>query len=236
MASGKKLIYFSVIFLLLILLSTGIIYYWVILPSRVIFNAGEKIVNGISDAFDFSPRITTENTVIFEEQAAIFEVAVYSQRLVYDYEYSNTWMGSTKELHLRGIYLAKYGFNLKEQKFTVDISKQVSDSGSGYDLTFQIPEPVLLSFETDNYRVILDKDGWWNRFDKNDREQAVNTMREAARIKAVSLDYRNKVKESIESQIKIMIAGLPLEIPLGKVSFQWQNQPSVKELDNLHGK
>ncbi len=235
MASGKKLIFYSIFFVLIVLFSIGAFYYLIILPSRILINASETIVNGFADTFNFSPRITTENTVIIEEQAAILEVAVYSQRLVHDYEYTNTWLGSTKELHLRGIYLAKYGFNLKNQDFSINISEDDSTSGSSYILTFVIPEPILLSFEMENYRIIQDKDGWWNKIDKTEREIAVNLLRGAAKEKALSLNYRNKVKESIESQLKIMMAEIPLQIRIRQINFVWKDHLSLNDIEKISG-
>ena len=223
----KTILYVSV-FLILVLFATVIFYYWFVMPSRLVRDAGEKIANGLSDAFNFSPRISIKNTVVFEEDAAILEVAVYSQRVVYDYDYCNTWMGSTKKLYLRGIYIAKYGFNFKEQHFSIHINEDDTQPEPVYNLIFAIPEPVLLSFETDNYRVIRDKAGWWNKFEETERENAINTMRELARIRAESIDYRNKVKNSFESQLKIMIEELPLDIQIGQMSFNWQHD-NLKE-------
>lgn len=218
----KKILYLSIIIVFLSL-SSGIFYYWIIKPSRVLLNASEKIAEGVADAFNFSPKISIKNSVVIEENAAILEVALLSQRITYDYEYTNTWMASTKELHLRGVYLAKYGFDLKNQDFSINIAENDSLSDSGYNLTFAIPEPLLLSFETETYRIIQDRDGWWNKFNKTEREIAVNTLRGAAKEKALSLDYQNKVKESIESQLKIMIAELPLNIQISQINFIWQD-------------
>jgi hypothetical protein len=189
----------------------------------MLFNASEQIVNGFSEVFNLSPRITTENTIIIEEQAAILEVALYSQRMVHDFEYTNTWMGSTKRLHLRGVFLAKYGFNLKNQNFSLDIAEDDSSSDSEYMLTFKLSDPILLSFEMENYRIIEDKDGWWNKINKTEREIAVNRLRGDAREEALSMDYQNNVKNSLESQFKILIAELPLEIRIGNISFIWQD-------------
>ena len=225
----KKILYLSIILVFLIL-GAGIFYYWIVLPSKLVLDASEKIAEGVADAFNFSPKISIKNSVVFEENAAILEVALFSQRIIYDYEYNNTWMGSTKELHLRGVYLAKYGFNLKKQNFSININEDNSNFDSVYNLIFVIPEPVLLSFETDNYRIIRDRDGWWNKIDENERETAVNSVREAARKKALSLDYRNKVKDSIESQLKMMIEELPLDIQIGQINIIWQD----KSLDEMH--
>ena len=223
MKINKKLIFYLFFAIVFFVFSIGAFYYLVILPSRILIDASETIVKGFAETFNFTPRITTENTVIIEEQAAILEVAVYSQRLVHDSEYTNTWLGSTKELHLRGIYLAKYGFNLKNQDFSINISKDDSMSGSSYILSFVMPEPILLSFEMENYRIIQDKDGWWNKINKTEREIAVNLLRGTAKEKALSQDYRNKVKESIESQLKIMMAELQLEIQIEQINFIWQD-------------
>ena len=229
MSSQNKILKYSLTFILIVAFGFGAIYFLIILPSQMVFKASEQIVNGFSEAFNLTPRITTENTVIFEEQAAILEVALYSQRLVHDFEYTNTWMGSTKQLHLRGVFLAKYGFNLKNQKFSLDIAKSDSSSESEYNLNFLMPDPILLSFEMENYRIIEDRDGWWNKINKTEREIAVNRLRGAAMEEALSANYKDNVKNSLESQFKIMISELPLEIRIGHINFIWQDT----NLENL---
>ncbi|MBN2425695.1 MAG: DUF4230 domain-containing protein [Calditrichaceae bacterium] len=230
----KAVLYLTVV-LFAAAFGTGIFYYFIVKPSEVVVNAGKKIADGVAAAFDFSPRISIKNTVVYEEKAAILEVAVYSQRVIYDYEYSDTWLGSTKEMHLRGFYLAKYGFNLKKQDFSINISESDNNGGKFYQLTFMIPEPLLLTFETENYRVIRDREGWWNSFKEQDRENAVNSMREAARRKAISLEYRDQVKNALESQLKTMIKELSLDIEFNQINFVWQSieLEGLPKLDSL---
>ena len=133
------------------------------------------------------------------------------------------------------MYLAKYGFNLKNQDFSINIAEDDSLSGSQYNLTFTIPDPILLSFEMENYRIIQDKDGWWNKINKTEREIAVNRLRGAAREEALSTDYQNKVKDSIKSQLKMMIMELPLEIKIKQINFVWQDEANINVIENKSG-
>ncbi len=213
-------------------LGGGLFYYWIVKPTEIVLDAGEKIANGIADAFNFTPQVSVRNTIIFEEQAAILEVAVLSQRIVHDYEYRDTWMGSTKELHLRGVYMAKYGFDLKNQNFIIHIAENDSSIDDTYKLIFRIPDPILLSFETEDYMVLLDKDGWWNYFNENEREKAVNIMRNEARSRALSLKFKNRVKTSLETQFKLLVDSLPLEIRIAHIEFMWQNIDTDFKLQN----
>ena len=224
MISGKRLIVYSLVFILVLVFGVGAVYFLIILPSQMVFKASEQLVNGFAEAFNIYPRVTNENTIIIEEQTAILEVALYSQRFVHDFEYTNTWMGSRKRLHLRGVFLAKYGFNLKNQDFSIDIAKDDSSFGSEYKLTFILPDPILLSFEMENYRIIEDQDGWWNKINKTEREIAVNRLRGDAIEAAQSVDNQNNVKNSVESQFKIMIAELPLEIRIADIIFIWKDR------------
>ncbi|MEJ2055188.1 MAG: hypothetical protein P8X42_14830, partial [Calditrichaceae bacterium] len=64
---------------------------------------------------------------------------------------------------------------------------------------------------------------------------AVNTMREAARIKALSVDYRKKVKDSIESQIKVMMSDIDLNIHIGRITFEWEQLPRLREIKEMTG-
>jgi hypothetical protein len=211
---------------------TGLFYYWIVKPSQLVLDAGEKIAEGVAAAFDFTPRVTTKNTIIYEEKAAILEVAVYSQRIIYDYEYTNTWLGSTKELMLKGVYLAKYGFNLKKQNFTINITEDKSAPQGGYNLTFNMPQPILLSLETETYRVIRDRDGWWNKIKEEDREDAVNFMLKGAKEKALTDDYRDRVKSALEEQLQLITAGLQLEIRINQITFNWKEEIPEEE---IHG-
>jgi len=223
----NKLKIYVILTIIAVVFGGGIFYYWIVNPSKMVIRAGERIAQNMAAAFDFAPRITVDNTVIFEEPAAIIEVAFFSRRLVHDFRYRNTWLGSTKELNFRGVYLAKYGFNIREQNFMLNISEADSAVSGIYDLTFVLPEPVLLSFETEDFKILRDEDGWWNSVTAAEREKAVNDMRNSARSKALSAENTEQAKKAIKAEMVKLIRDMPLEIRIGQIEFQWREMPAA---------
>ncbi len=233
----NKLKLYIILAIITVVFGGGIFYYWIVNPSKMVIRAGEQIAQGMAAALDFAPHITVDNTVIFEEPASIIEVAFFSRRLVHDFRYRNTWLGSTKELNFRGVYLAKYGFNIREQNFMLNISEANSADSEIYRLTFVLPEPVLLSFETEDFKILRDEDGWWNSVTASEREKAVNDMRNSARSKALSAENTEQAKTAIQAELIKLIRNLPLEIRIGQIEFQWREMPAADQLtpDSLSG-
>jgi len=169
---------------------------------RMLVEAPTKLAHATADGlrtlFQVTPRVKINETVVIEQNSPILEVATVSRRLFADHDWSHTWLGSTKSLHVRGAFTAKAGFNL-QKPFEITITP------SPLGVTARLPDPELLSLQMDSFEVVQDENGWWNRLTEEDRTTAVNTLREIARTKAEQSGILDEVKRSAEERIRELV-------------------------------
>lgn len=191
MASDRRILYGSIAIGVLILMA-GAAFYSVFLKAPA--DLARATAEGFREAFNVTPRVTIEETVVIEQTAPILELATVQRSLVIDEEWSHTWLGSTKVLRLRGAFTAKAGFDLR-QPFSVAIQKRPLVA------TTSLPPPKLLSLQMDSYDVLHDEDGWWNRISNSDREQAVGRLQETARTKVLAAGLLEEARTSAVERI-----------------------------------
>ncbi len=161
---------------------------------------------GIKELFNFTPRVTINQTVVIEQSAPIMEVATIAQQVMVDHAWSHTWLGSTKTIRLIGTFTAKAGFDLKEP-FTIAIEK------NPLRVRASLPPPKLLSLTMDSYRIALDESGWWNRVTDTDREAAVRDLQATARARAEGSGILEEARTTAEQRIREIVErnGAPVE-------------------------
>jgi hypothetical protein len=98
-------------------------------------------------------------------------------------------------MELYGVFTAKAGFDLK-QPFIVRIQK------SPPKLFVHLPEPKLLSLEMDNYHILRDEDGYWNKIDTTEREAAMDHLKTNARQKVLASPLLSEAKTELEKRIQ----------------------------------
>jgi len=149
---------------------------------------------GIKEAFNFTPRVMIDETVVIQEAAPIAEIAVVQRPMLVDYRWTHTWLGSTKTLHMQGTFVAKAGFNLREP-FTIRIDRR------SRDVSTILPKPRLLSLEMTGYRILEDESGWWNAISDGDRETAVRQLNDTARRQALSSGLLADAQQTARARI-----------------------------------
>jgi hypothetical protein len=108
-------------------------------------------------------------------------------------------LGSTKRLRLRGTFAAKAGFDL-QGNLRVEIDPQ--------DLRVQIvlPPPRVLGVEMLSYKA-EEEDGFWNKLNPQEREEAVNALLTSARATAeADTGLRDEAQRMLEFQIAETVA------------------------------
>ena len=163
-------------------------------PAELAHAAAE----GIRTLFQVTPRVTVNETVIIEQTSPILEIATISRPILVDYEWSHSWLGSTKTIHLRGTFTAKAGYDLK-QPFEIAISSPP------LKVKARLPDPQLLSLQTDSLVVLQDENGWWNRLTEEDRTGALSALHTLARQKALATGMLDEVRTSAEARIRELI-------------------------------
>ena len=192
MFSNRKII--LVILLLITLCIAGYVFL-VIIPRHAVeqtYAGAKKIGKDLQEAFQFTPEITVNNTIVIKQQTAILELATMSQKFHHRYQWSNTLMGSKKEIEIDGTYEAKVGFDLNE-KFSIHIADGKA--------SVVFPEPKLLSLESLGDIRFQDQHGLWNWINEEDRSKAINAFTTDARTFAEQADFTQEAAAVMQKKL-----------------------------------
>ena len=157
------------------------------------------VADSFRSAFNFQPQVRINDIVILEQSAPIAELAMESKRVLAQHSYESTWVYSTKTMEIYGVFTAKAGFDLK-QPFIVRIQKAPPK------LFVHLSEPKLLSLEMDNYHILRDEDGYWNKIDATEREAAMDHLKTNARQKVLASPLLSEAKAELEKRIQEIVA------------------------------
>jgi hypothetical protein len=169
---------------------------FVYIPSRVAqqtYDGARQIGSDIAKVFNITPQVTVNNTVVLQEQTPVLELATVSQKFRHHYDWTNTWLGSTKKINIQGTFEAKAGFDLRE-KFAVDIN---SDKA-----VVTLPPPKLLSLEPSGDVRFTDENGVWNWVDAADRSRAMNAFTRDARRYGQEARFVEQAKTEMENTLR----------------------------------
>lgn len=187
----------------LLLIGGSIVAYRLLIKAPV--ELAHATADGIREMFQVTPQVSVNEIIIIEQATPILELGTVSRQMIVDHEWSHSWLGSTKTLHVRGIFKAAAGYNLKEP-FSIEIT---SDP---LKITARLPEPRLLSVQMDSFMVVTDESGWWNRITEADRSDAVNVLVSLAKRRAEASGILNDVRTSAEDRIRELVQRNGVEI------------------------
>ena len=193
MFSNRKII---LIILLLVTLSITAYVLIVYIPTQVAqrsYEGAKQLGRDFKEAFQFTPEVTVNNTVVLQQQTPILELATISQKFQHNYAWTNTWLKSTKTITITGTFEAKAGFDLN-QKFTININEE--------NATVILPHPKLLSLESMGDIKFKDEHGWWNPIKSEDRTAAINAFNNDAKRYAAQADFVKDAQQAFETKIR----------------------------------
>lgn len=187
----------KIILLIVLLITATIAAYWIIvvIPSRLAqrtYDGARQIGSDFARAFSFTPEVTVNNTVVLMQQSPVLELATLSQKFQHRYEWTNTWLRSTKKISIQGSFEAKAGFDLRK-KFTIQIN---DDKAIVY-----LPPPELLSIQSLDDVKFTDENGAWNWVNMEDRSKAMNAFTADARKYATNAGFVDAARESMVKQL-----------------------------------
>jgi hypothetical protein len=208
---NRKLVLGSVF---LIALAIAAYVLLVVIPGKVAqqaYDGAKRLGKDIENAFNFTPEVTVNNTVVLQQQSPILELATLSQTFQHQYKWTNTWLKSTKEIRISGTFVAKVGFNL-DRRFAV----QVDDDKA----TVFLPEPIILSLEPQGDVKFEDENGIWNLVKDEDRSRALNAFQLDGRRYAQQADFVAQAKTEAEKKISDI-----LKLHVKEVQFVYVTEP-----------
>lgn len=193
MFTDRKL-FLVTVFLIVVSITTYMLLVYI--PGRIAEQAYEgarQIGRDIASVFQVTPEVTVNNTVVLQQQTPILELATISQKFQHHYDWTNTWLGSTKKINIKGTFEAKAGFDL-HQRFSIDIN---SDKA-----VVILPEPKLLSMEPSGDVRFTDESGVWNWVDADDRSKAINAFTKDARKYGNEAKFVEQAKSEMEKKLR----------------------------------
>lgn len=196
MFSNRKII---LIIVLLLTFSFAAYFIVVIIPARLAektYEGAKQIGRDFREAFQFTPEVTVNNTIVLQQQTPILELATLSQKFQHHYVWTNTWLGSKKKIDITGTFEAKAGFDLNK-KFKIDIAEDKA--------VVTLPNPQLLSVEGLSDIIFRDEQGLWNWVNGQDRAAAVNAFTADARTYAAQAPFVGQAQKSVEDKIRAIL-------------------------------
>jgi hypothetical protein len=211
MFTDRKLLLLIIFFIVVSI--TGYVLL-VVIPTKIAersYAGARQIGQDIANAFQVTPEITVNNTVVLQQKSAILELATLSQKFEHRYDWTNTWLGSTKKINISGTFEAKAGFDLNK-KFSI----QITDNKA----VVILPSPQLLSVESQGDVKFADENGVWNWVDAMDRSKAMNAFTKDARRYAEQGGFIEQVKPEIEKKLKEILAAHEKDVEIRYASEQ----------------
>ncbi|MEJ1239184.1 DUF4230 domain-containing protein [Chryseolinea sp. T2] len=192
----------KIVLLILLVVTATIGAYWivVVIPTRLAektYEGAKQIGRDFAKVFSFTPEVTVNNTVVLLQQSPVLELATLSQKFEHHYDWTNTWLGSTKKIGIKGGFEAKVGFDLRK-KFSIQIN---DDKAIVY-----LPPPQLLSIQPLDNVTFTDESGVWNWVSMEDRSKAMNAFTADARKYAAGAGFTDAARESMVKQLTEILA------------------------------
>jgi hypothetical protein len=137
-----------------------------------------KIKNAFVDLFQLEPRISVNETAVFDQTKTALELVVVDRDTEITRDTAQTWLGSTKNIRIHATYRVKAGF---------DLSHKLEVNLAGQEVNIKIPKASILSVEPLAVKVDELRNGLWNKIQPEDIDRELKEMPEMARAKAASL-------------------------------------------------
>ncbi len=195
-SSTAKILVAASVALGVVLIAAAVAFYLIVVKAPT--ELAHKTVDGIKEVFNFTPRVRIDQTIVMEQSAPIAELATVSKGVFVDHTWSHTWMGSTKTIEIQGTFTAKGGFDLR-QPFTISVVR------NPLRVLVDMPPARLLSVQLENYRVVRDEDGLWNRLTGKDREMAVSELNSQGKARAESSGLLEEVRSTAQTRIREIV-------------------------------
>jgi len=191
-------------------LLAAFLYHQTLRAPVEVFNVGadrfEKWMALASNALEktfgtaFQPRVTIGNRVVFEQASPALELTVVERPTVVERELNATFLGSTKRVRLRGEFLVKAGFDLR-QPFSAQLDR-AEKPGAPPTVRVTVPPARILGVESRRIEVLELQNGFWNRVQPGELEGEINSLAAQARSKAHGAHLPHDAEVALATQLR----------------------------------
>jgi hypothetical protein len=153
---------------------------------------GKDLRAAFIDIAHLQPRITINDRVYMEQTTPASELVVLSRRIEVEHEFLHTWVGSSKRVKLHGTFIAKAGFDLR-QNLSIDIRPE--------EIVVQLPHAQILGVEQEQVDVLAFENGLWNRISGQDLQSELSVLPQLAWKKAVASGLPAEAERTLQRQL-----------------------------------
>ncbi len=217
--SDTTIIIISILAFFLIIFGGTAWLFFVYFPHKTL-SLAKELASTVKNTFGLTPQVTINQKIIYNRTNEILQLAMIEQDFEVEHETSDSLLGSVKQIHLRGAYRAKIGFDL-QKGFNIKVHR------SGFfkpgQITLELPHAEILSIEPLNIEKHTTS-GLINWVTKKDIETAMQELAALAQDKASKLDMLADAEKRIENRLN--------EALLPKlVNFQLEHQIKFLETE-----
>ena len=177
---------------------------------------GKDLRSAFIDIAHLQPRITVNNRTVVDQAMPTAELAILERQLKVKREFLHTWDGSSKRIKLSGTFLAKAGFDLRQ-----DVAVEVRPD----EILIRLPHAQIVGVEEKNVDVLSLENGLWNRISGADLQNELAQLPEMARRQAeevslpadAELELQRQLSKRIRTRqpVKLVFANSPaIESPV----------------------
>ena len=153
---------------------------------------GKDLRAAFIDIAHLQPRITINNRVYMEQTTPVSELVVLSRRIEVEHELLHTWVGSSKRVKLHGTFVAKAGFDLR-QDLWIDIRPD--------EIVIRLPHARILGIEQQQVEVLAFENGLWNRISGQDLQSELSILPQQASEKAAESGLPAEAERTLQQQL-----------------------------------
>lgn len=190
---------FKLLIALIIIATVAAYVLLVTIPTQMAersYRGAKTLGDDLRKAFRFTPEVRVNNTIVLNQETAVFELAVLEQNFEHRFVWENSWLGSTKKIFITGTFNAMVGFDL-HKKFSVNLRNNTA--------YVTLAQPRTLSVESSGDISYRDEQGIWNWVNIDDRTRATNAFIRDARRFADQAAFNEKAKSEVEKRLKILL-------------------------------
>ena len=154
---------------------------------------GKDLRSAFIDIANLQPRITINNKTVVDETASpTAELTTLTKQLKVKREFAHTWAGSSKRIKLSGTFLAKAGFDLR-QDVKVDVRPD--------EIVIQLPHAEIVGVEEDHVDVLALENGLWNHISGDDLQNELSQLPEMARKEAAEIGLAADAEQELQREL-----------------------------------
>lgn len=190
--------------IIVLLLAVAWIVRWFVIETPA--TAAERAVGiarevgaDIRDAMQFEPTVLVNNQTVVQQDASVAKLVTVERPITERHSYEHRWLGSTKRIVVEGDFTLRAGFDLAKP-FVIRVDPETG----GVEAT--LPPAEIVGIDSTDLRILVDDDGWINQLTKEDREAAIETLRDRAMLHATDSDLLKEARIAAEARLESVLA------------------------------